>query len=144
MTCKHSLAENFFEVLRTFCDLAKYCFTRSSGTPRHYKNVGSNKGHAPLNVQYSRVVICAAKYLNLQFPTNLITQRSVVQIHPPQPTLRLSVPETWVTERSGDSFSAPASAKVLPRGLIFSNLMEFSSGCFPLPLVGQRRRAEGW
>src|SRR5229473_4297106 len=33
----------------------------------------------------SWVVICAAKYLNLQFPTILITQRSVVQIHPPQP-----------------------------------------------------------
>jgi hypothetical protein len=33
----------------------------------------------------SWVVICAAKYLSLQFPTILITQRSLVQIHPPQP-----------------------------------------------------------
>jgi hypothetical protein len=34
----------------------------------------------------SWVVICAAKLLKLRFPTRLITQRSVVQIHPPQPT----------------------------------------------------------
>src|SRR5215475_9231518 len=50
----------------------------------------------------SWVVIRAAKLLSLQFPTRLITQRSVVQIHPPQPTPPMSVPETWVTERSGD------------------------------------------
>jgi hypothetical protein len=30
---------------------------------------------------------------------NLITQRSVVQIHPPQPT-PLGPAETWVTERT--------------------------------------------
>src|SRR5215475_11065588 len=38
----------------------------------------------------SWVVICAAKLLSLQSPTRLITQRSVVQIHPPQPTNQLN------------------------------------------------------
>ena len=38
----------------------------------------------------SWVVICAAKYLNLQFPAKLITQRSVVH-PPPQPTFFIGI-----------------------------------------------------
>jgi hypothetical protein len=41
----------------------------------------------------SWVVICTAKYLSLLNPTRLITQRSVVQIHPPQPIFSITYRE---------------------------------------------------
>src|SRR5215475_1613136 len=50
---------------------------------------------------YSWVVICAAEYLNLQFPTNLITQRSAVQLRPWPPCFLI---KQWLPNSTREPF----------------------------------------